>query len=65
MFRHLGTHSDEMLLALVLWLCSLPLVGLLVIPFFGLPMAGVVALGLLIVALAICWGVCTWTIFKR
>ncbi|MBI3243181.1 MAG: hypothetical protein HYZ49_12895 [Chloroflexi bacterium] len=64
MFKRLGFHSDEMALAFVLWLCTLPLVGLLVIPLFGLKVAGIVALTLLFIAAAICWGVCTWKVFK-
>ena len=60
MFKRLGFHSDEMALALTLWLCSLPLVAMLVIPFFGLRVAGLGALGLLIGAMLICWGACGW-----
>ncbi len=51
-------YSDEMLLALALWLCSLPLVALFVIPFFGLKTAAGVAVALLLVALLACWGAC-------
>jgi len=64
MLKRLGFHSDEMVLALVLWLCSLPLVALIVIPFFGLKAAGVVALALFLVAMAICWGICGWKASK-
>jgi hypothetical protein len=64
MFRRLGFHSDEMALAFVLWLCSLPLVGLIVIPFFGLKVAGIVALVLFFAAMAICWGACGWKAYK-
>jgi uncharacterized membrane protein (DUF4010 family) len=60
MFRRLGFHSDEMLVAFAVWLCSLPLVLLVVIPLFGPKAAGGVALALLFVAMAICWGVCGW-----
>ena len=45
MFKRLGFHSDEMALALTLWLCSLPLVAMLVIPFLGLRVAGLGAPG--------------------
>lgn len=64
MFRRLGFHSEEMGLALLLWLCSLPLVALIVVPFFGLKIAGVVAVALFLVAMATCWGVCGWKAFK-
>ena len=64
MLRRLGFHSDEMALALAVWLCSLPLVAFVVIPLFGLQVAGVAALALLLVAMAICWGVCGWKVAK-
>ncbi len=51
-------RSDEMLLALALWLCSLPLVALFVIPFLGLNAAAGVAVALFVVALLACWGAC-------
>lgn len=64
MFRRLGFHFDEMALALAVWLCSLPLVALVVIPLFGLEAVGIAALALFFVALAICWGICEWKVFK-
>jgi uncharacterized membrane protein YqjE len=64
MFRRLGPHSEEMALALFLWLCSLPLVALIVLPLFGRAAAGIVAVVLLFVAMAICWGLCTWKVLK-
>ena len=64
MLKRLGFHSDEMVLAFVVWLCSLPLVGLVVIPFFGPQVAGVAAVMLLFVVMAVCWGMCTWKVFK-
>jgi len=57
-----GLHADEMLLAFAVWLCSLPLIAFMVIPLFGLGTAGVVALGVLIVLMGICWGACGWKI---
>lgn len=62
MLKRFGFHSDEMLLALAVWLCSLPLIGLVVIPLFGLKVAGITALVLLFSLMAICWGVCGWQI---
>lgn len=64
MFGRIGFHSEEMALALFLWLCSLPLVALIVIPLFGRTVAAIVALALFFVAMAICWGLCTWKIMK-
>ena len=64
MFKQLRSfHSEDMALTLILWLCSLPLVALLVIPFFGLKVAAVVALILFLVMMVICWGICGWKVF--
>jgi hypothetical protein len=54
-----------MLMALMLWLCNLVLVGLLVLPLFGVRVAAVVALGLLIGLLILCWRVCARMEVKR
>ena len=54
----LRLRDETMALALVVWLCSLPLVAIFVAPFFGLKVAAAVALGLLVVALAVCWEIC-------
>jgi len=64
MFKRIGFHSEEMALALFLWLCSLPLVAFIVLPLFGRTIALMVALALFFVAMAICWGICTWKIAK-
>ena len=64
MFRRIGFRSEEMALALFLWLCSLPLVALIVIPLFGRLIAVIVALALFFVAMAICWGICGWKVLK-
>lgn len=49
---------DIMALLLVVWLCSLPLIALIVIPLLGLRAGIAVAILLLIVMLLICWGRC-------
>lgn len=64
MIKRISFHSEDMALALLLWLCSLPLVGLIIIPFFGLKVAAVVGLALFFLATAICWGICAWKVFK-
>jgi hypothetical protein len=59
--RSLWAQQDArsmMLLALVVWLCSLPVVFLMVTPFLGWQIASFVALGLLVFLLPICWGIC-------
>ena len=65
MNHRFGFHSDEMLLAFAVWLCSLPLIAFVVIPFWGLGTMGMIALALLITLLAICWGMCGWKIYKN
>ena len=50
--------SETMALTLAVWLCSMFLVGLIVLPLFGSGVALITALGLLAALLAICWGVC-------
>ena len=64
MLRQFASRFDDMALAIIVWMCTLPLVGLLVFPFFGLKISLLVLAGLLIAILAICWGICSWKIFK-
>jgi hypothetical protein len=52
--------SDEMLLALAVWLCGLPLVAIVIGPWLGWQGALTAAVGLLVVALLACWGACGW-----
>jgi len=54
-----GVDTTPMGLALMLWFCSLPLVLILVLPFFGWQVAIWTAVALLVVALIICRGICT------
>lgn len=60
MVRKFSVFSDTMALMIVLWLCSLPLIGLVVLPLLGRTVAFTAALGLLPVLLLICWGICGW-----
>ena len=53
-----------MALAFVVWLCSLVLVALLVLPLFGAKIGFVTAATLLLASLAVCWGICTYRIAK-
>lgn len=48
-----------MWVAALIWLCSLPLVSWLLVPRLGLLPAAGVALGLLVLAGGLCWGLCT------
>ena len=63
MLRTLSRYFDNMALALVLWLCILPLIGLLIVPFLGLRVAALAAVGLFVIAVAMCWGVCSWKLY--
>lgn len=65
MLRRFASHFDDMALAIIIWLCTLPLVGLLVLPFFGLKVGLVVAAALFIAAMVICWGICGWKLFRE
>lgn len=53
-----GKCGTPMAMALILWICSLPLVFLVVWPFLGAVVAAVASLGLLILVLVFCWAVC-------
>ena len=60
MLKWLDAHFDRMALSLLVWVCSPPLVLLIIVPLFGLTVAAVVALVLFLVALVVCWSICTW-----
>ncbi len=64
MLRKFSVDSGDMALALVLWLCSLPLVALLVVPFLGFKVGAVAAVVLFFVSMAICWGICGWKVYQ-
>jgi hypothetical protein len=65
MLRRFASHFDDMALAITIWMCTLPLVGLLVVPFFGLMVGLVAAAALFIAAMVICWGICGWKVFRE
>ncbi len=64
LLRKLNIDSGDMALALVLWLCSLPLVALLVVPILGLKVGVIIAVVLFFVAVAMCWGSCGWKVYQ-
>ncbi len=65
MLKKLHVDLGDMALALTLWLCSLPLIALVVIPLFGLRVAAIVALVAFFVAMTICWGICGWKLAQK
>lgn len=50
-----------MAMAFVVWLCALPFVLLLAVPWFGLWPAATTALALLAAITLVCWRVCAWS----
>jgi predicted ABC-type exoprotein transport system permease subunit len=65
MFKLSHFHSEDMALALIIWLCTLPLIAFIVAPLFGMRVAGLTALALFIAILAACWGVCGWKLISK
>ena len=53
-----------MALTLVVWLCSLVLVALIVLPLFGAQIAWMTAAALLVASLALCGCICTSQVGK-
>jgi len=48
--------------SLLLWLCTLPLIGVLVLPWFGARVAAVVAGVLLVASATACYAICAWQV---
>lgn len=65
MLKRFASQFDDMALAIIIWMCTLPLVGLLVVPFFGLKVGLVAVAALFIAAMVICWGICGWKVFRE
>ena len=60
-----NVHDTTMLFTFVLWLCVLPLVLLLTVPFFGWPGGLAGAAGTFIVALIVCYAICFFPTITR
>jgi hypothetical protein len=58
--RHLlgGFQDTTLFLTLMLWICVAPLVLVLVVPLFGWEIGLLAAALTLLIALALCWGIC-------
>lgn len=65
MRKRLTGHFDDIMLTLTVWMCSLPLLGLFVVPFLGVQVGFLVAVILFIVIMMLCWGICGWKIFRN
>lgn len=62
--QRISSHFDGMILAIAVWICTVPVVGLLVIPFFGWKVGLSIVVVLSIIVAIICWGICSWKIYK-
>lgn len=62
-FRQLTGHFDDMVLAFGVWMCTLPLVSLLILPSLGWKTSLLAAVALLVLLLLVCQGICSWKIF--
>ena len=58
-------YIDTMALTIVLWLCSLLLVGLVIRPLCGRAIAAYTAVGFLVLFRVIGWGICGWQVIKE
>ncbi|HZQ10437.1 MAG TPA: hypothetical protein VFD70_27910 [Anaerolineae bacterium] len=54
----LQTHDTTMLLTIFLWLCALPFVLLLTVPFFGWQLGILASAIALLMTLAVCYALC-------
>lgn len=57
-WRRAKAFETPMLLALLVWLCTLPVILLLTLPFFGLSVGLTVAALVLVATLLVCLGIC-------
>lgn len=64
MWNHQADRGTPLLLALAVWACTLPFIGLLIVPALGFGVAATVAAIALVVILAICWAVCWWPMLR-
>ncbi|OGF53346.1 MAG: hypothetical protein A2Z21_07865 [Candidatus Fraserbacteria bacterium RBG_16_55_9] len=53
-------HWTTMALTLLVWLCTLPVIFLVVTPLWNWKVAGLAALALLMILLPVCWAICSF-----
>lgn len=58
MLNKINFELEDLVVALPIWLCLLPLISILVVPLFGWHIGLAAAAILFILAMAICWGIC-------
>lgn len=61
MLKRPNFDTDDLALAIAVWICSLPLI---VAPAFGLKIAGLTAVVMLVLFLILCWGTFRQRLFK-
>ncbi|MEX2161570.1 MAG: hypothetical protein WD751_06600 [Anaerolineales bacterium] len=64
MLKGFNLDADDIALAIVLWVCSLPLIALIAAPAFGWKIAGLTAIILLALFLVLCWGTFRQPLFR-
>jgi len=60
-----GFQLEIMIFTVLLWVCTVPVIGLVVVPWLGVKTAVIIALVLMPVLLAVCWSICGWNIIKK
>jgi len=60
-----GSGLDTMGLAFAVWICTLPLIGLVIAPVFGPQTAIAIAVASLIGMLILCWWNCILRLIQR
>jgi len=63
--RILPFRSDTMIITVLVWMCVLPLIGMIVVPLFGWQGGLIIAVGLFFVVMLICWGLCGWQVLRE
>lgn len=56
--------SNTMVWILAAWVCTLPLIGLVVVLLWGTKVGVTLAVSLLIALLLLCWGWCGWQVHR-
>lgn len=57
-------RTSWMTTSLLLWLCTLPVIGVLILPWFGARVALIVTAGLLVASVTACYAICTWQVAR-
>ena len=58
-------QDTTLFLTLALWLCTLPVLALVALPFLGWKVTVYLAGGLLVIDLVVCWSMCTFRMVQK